>query len=176
MTEPPPRLVPDAPLPPYAYLPGRDPHPRRDPRGHMHGQPEPPPGCPPPEAWGGCVPYLLGLDLFNRGFYWEAHEAWEPLWAGCRERAEQHAFLQGLIALAAAGFKAREGVVAGVAAHGERAARLFEDAGPPNAALMGLTLGPLAALAEGVMGEAEGLAAAHAGRDGPVFDFVLVPG
>lgn len=176
MTEEPPRLAPDAPLPPYAYLPGRDPHPRRDPTGHMHGAPEPQPGCPRPEDWRDCGPYLHGLDLFNRGFYWEAHEAWEPLWAGCRGRDEQHAFLQGLIALAAAGFKAREGTAAGVAAHGERAARLFEDAGPPDARMMGFALGELVALAEAIPGEAERLAGAHAGRDGPVFGFVLVPG
>ena len=31
------RYAPDIPLPPYAYLPGRDPHPIRDPKGHMHG-------------------------------------------------------------------------------------------------------------------------------------------
>jgi len=113
-----PRLAPGRALPPYAYLPGRDPHPRRDRSGHMHGAPEPDPSCPPPEGWRGCEPYLWGLDLFNRGFYWEAHEAWEPLWAGARGRPEQHAFLQALIALAAAGFKAREGIAGGVAAHG----------------------------------------------------------
>ena len=33
----PPRLVPDRPLPPYAYLPGRYPHPVRDPLGHSFG-------------------------------------------------------------------------------------------------------------------------------------------
>ncbi len=24
--------------------------------------------------------FLWGLDLFNHGYYWEAHEAWEGLW------------------------------------------------------------------------------------------------
>lgn len=41
-----------------------------------------------------------GVDLFNRGAYWEAHEAWEELWlvAG----PELRRFVQGLIQLAAA--------------------------------------------------------------------------
>ncbi|MER9007639.1 DUF309 domain-containing protein [Mesorhizobium sp. M0862] len=24
--------------------------------------------------------FRWGIDLFNHGYYWEAHEAWEPLW------------------------------------------------------------------------------------------------
>lgn len=50
-----------------------------------------------------------GVDLFNHGFPWEAHEAWEPLWfAAPRERPER-ALLQGLIHAAAAVVKARGG-------------------------------------------------------------------
>jgi hypothetical protein len=50
-----------------------------------------------------------GVDLFNHGFPWEAHEAWEPLWfAAPRERPER-ALLQGLIHAAAAAVKARAG-------------------------------------------------------------------
>ncbi len=176
MADPAPRLVPDRPLPPYAYLPGRDPHPRRDPAGHMHGASEPEPSCPPPGEWRDCEPYLWGLDLFNRGYYWEAHEAWEPLWAGARGRPAQHAFLQALIALAAAGFKAREGIAAGVAAHGERAAALLAEAGAPEGEIMGFRLGELSSMAKAIPARAERLAAEHQGRDGPVFDFVLAPG
>lgn len=50
-----------------------------------------------------------GIDLFNHGFPWEAHEAWEPLWfAAPRDRPER-ALLQGLIHAAAACVKARAG-------------------------------------------------------------------
>ena len=45
-----------------------------------------------------------GADLFNRGQYWEAHEAWEDLWLELED--EQKLFVQGLIQVAAAGHKA----------------------------------------------------------------------
>lgn len=53
--------------------------------------------------------FRFGVDLFNHGFPWEAHEAWEPLWfAAPRERAER-ALLQGLIHAAAAAVKRKAG-------------------------------------------------------------------
>lgn len=55
--------------------------------------------------------FRYGIDLFNHGFPWEAHEAWEPLWfAAPRDRPER-ALLQGLIHAAAAVLKARTGAV-----------------------------------------------------------------
>jgi predicted metal-dependent hydrolase len=45
------------------------------------------------------------VDLFNHAFWWEAHEAWEGLWAGAE--GTQRLFLQGLIQLAAALLKHR---------------------------------------------------------------------
>jgi len=45
-----------------------------------------------------------GVDLFNRGLYWEAHEAWEELWLTLED--EPKLFVQGLIQVAAAGHKA----------------------------------------------------------------------
>ena len=45
-----------------------------------------------------------GADLFNRGLYWEAHEAWEELWLTLED--EPRLFVQGLIQVAAAGHKA----------------------------------------------------------------------
>jgi Domain of unknown function (DUF309) len=50
--------------------------------------------------------YLHGIDLFNHGFYWGAHEAWEGLWVACGRRGPTATYLQALN-LAAAGFKAR---------------------------------------------------------------------
>lgn len=56
--------------------------------------------------------FRYALDLFNHGFPWEAHEAWEPLWfAAPRDRGER-ALLQGLIHTAAAAVKARAGALA----------------------------------------------------------------
>ena len=48
-------------------------------------------------------------DLLNHGFYWEAHEAWETLWHAAGRKGEIADFLKGLIKLAAAAVKAREG-------------------------------------------------------------------
>lgn len=46
------------------------------------------------------IVFCYGVDLFNRGFYWEAHEAWEHLWIPCKEQPEG-LFLKGLIQLTA---------------------------------------------------------------------------
>ena len=45
-----------------------------------------------------------GAELFNRGQYWEAHEAWEELWLELDD--QEKLFVQGLIQVAAAGHKA----------------------------------------------------------------------
>ena len=143
----PPRLVPDEPLPPYAYVAGRSPHPVSDPAGHSHGVPPSHPPPPDPGRWWECRPYLRGIDLFNGGYYWEAHEAWEGLWHACGRAGPTADFLKGLIRLAAAGVKAREGRPEGVRSHARRAAELFRSlaAGrdPGETHFMGLPLAEL---------------------------------
>ena len=47
-----------------------------------------------------------GTELFNAGEYWEAHEAWEPLWLDAKD-TDKH-FYGGIILLAAALHKARQ--------------------------------------------------------------------
>ena len=121
-----PRLVPDTPLPPYAYVTGRFPHPTSDPAGHSFGHPSLTPPPIDPQRWYDSREYLLGCDLFNYGYSWEAHELWESLWQACGRRGAMADFLKGLIKLAAAGVKAREGRSAGVQRHAARARELFE--------------------------------------------------
>ena len=41
-----------------------------------------------------------GIELFNRGEYWEAHEAWEEVWMPDRKGPDA-AFYKGLIQIAA---------------------------------------------------------------------------
>lgn len=41
-----------------------------------------------------------GIELFNRGLYWEAHEAWEHEWVPDR-RGPDSGFYKGLIQVAA---------------------------------------------------------------------------
>jgi hypothetical protein len=144
---PPPRLVPDVPLPPYTFIPGRTPHPIRDPDGHMHGRQEQPPEPLDPAHWRENPAYLYGIDLFNSGYYWEAHEEWEGLWHRAGRRGPVAEFLKGLIKLTAAGVKVREGIPRGVAALAAGAAEHFrhtvEALGGTEASFAGLRLADL---------------------------------
>jgi len=56
-----------------------------------------------------------GIDLFNRGEYFDAHEAWEGLWFRAQDAREKR-FLQGLIMAAGAFVHAKKGECAGAAA------------------------------------------------------------
>jgi predicted metal-dependent hydrolase len=122
------RLLPDVPFPPYSYVPGLTPHPVSDPAGHSFGAaPERPPALD-PARWAESRAYLRGLDLFNHGYCWEAHEVWEGLWHAAGRRGPTADVLKGLIKLAAAGVKVREGRPQGVRSHARRAADLFRRA------------------------------------------------
>lgn len=138
-----PRYAPAIPLPPYSYVPGHDhPHPLTDARGHAyhHGRQS---GAstaiaidqPPADARSRCrslattltadPQWLHAIDLFNSGFYWEAHEAWEQFWIALGRTTLEARFVQGLIHIAAAAVKIREGRPAGVASHARRAEELL---------------------------------------------------
>ena len=93
----------DRALPAYRFVPGLHPHPTRSHEGHSYGRLVPdahPPWA--PEQWPALQPYLRGVDLFNRWYFWEAHEAWEPLWRAHPPDSESARFIQGLIGVAAA--------------------------------------------------------------------------
>ena len=106
MSQTPQRYLPERPFPAYAFLPGRDPHPTRDPRGHSYSEPESTPSIwRPAEEWRENHEYLFGCDLYNQGFLWEAHEAWEDIWHPSKHDATQAEFLQGLIQCSAASLK-----------------------------------------------------------------------
>ena len=141
MTEPsPPRYAPLEPLPPYSYVPGHGlPHPVTDPRGHSHGT------VPGDDGW------LRGIDLFNAGFSWEAHEAWESVWHELGRTSPSARFVQALIHMAGAAVKIREGRPEGVRRHTRRARELLEaaeagGAGGGPAGRPGLTRESLAAV------------------------------
>jgi hypothetical protein len=99
------RYAPNRPFPSYAYHPGRDPHPTRDARGHSFGAKAERFPYIPPENWRENEEYLFGVDLYNHGYLWEAHEAWENLWHPAKHDAVQAGFLQGLIQCTAASLK-----------------------------------------------------------------------
>ncbi len=145
----PPRYFPDLILPPYTYVPGKAPHPLSDPAGHSYGAHAPKPPPVDDADWSQHAAYLAGIDLFNLGYYWEAHESWEAAWHAVGRRGPIADFLKGLIKLAAAGVKVREGRPAGVVAHALRAALLFSNAAADGATVrLGLPLPDLVQAAE----------------------------
>jgi len=136
--EPPPRYAPERALPAYAYVPGRRPHPLRDPQGHGMGALDEHTAPFDARAWRESPAYCYGVDLFNHGYFWEAHEAWETLWRHCPRNSADARFLKGLIALAAAGVKAHQGRPRGVRRHAARARALFAALGRERCAHAGL--------------------------------------
>jgi len=53
-------------------------------------------------SWQKSVHYLYAVDLFNYGYWWEAHEVFEGLWARATLETPARIFLQGLIQISAA--------------------------------------------------------------------------
>ena len=144
-----PRYAPAITLPPYSYVPGHDlPHPVNHPAGHLSAGRESAHEPPSSAAELAALPsdldsrrralaaalaenprWLYALDLYNAGFYWEAHEVWEGFWNTLGRTTPAARFVQGLIHLAAAAVKIREGKPAGVARHSQRARDLLGDLG-----------------------------------------------
>lgn len=120
------RYAPEIPFPAYAFVPGKHPHPVTDPRGHSYRKSDSIPEPLQPDSAFRSIEFRYAVDLFNAGYYWEAHEAWEQLWVAARRTGVMADFLKALIKLAAAGVKAREGQVGGVRRHATRADELLE--------------------------------------------------
>ncbi len=100
-----PRRYSDSPFPGYRFVPGKTPHPTRDPRGHSYNKPTEQLVSFNPEDWNTCEIYLFGIDLFNYHYWWEAHEAWEVVWIAAGKHTKTGLFIQGLIQIAAAHLK-----------------------------------------------------------------------
>ena len=66
-----------------------------------------------PESWASNEDFLFGVDLFNAGFFWEAHTFWERLWALPATPPEIRRLLRAMIQTAAACLKVRQGQKAG---------------------------------------------------------------
>ncbi len=82
--------------------------------------------------------YEKGIDLFNRGEYFECHEVWEEVWK--RSSGEEKLFYQGIIQAAVALLHAERGNLAGAASQ-FRKAREKLDSLPP--AYGGIAVGEL---------------------------------
>jgi uncharacterized protein len=114
-------------FPPYAFVPGLWPHPHSDPAGHRFAV-----ECPArlDADWPSSPTFLRGIELFDAGYCWEAHEAWESMWHAAGRRGPVAEFLKALIQLAVVGVKVREGRPGGAKAHAARAAELFRSLDP----------------------------------------------
>lgn len=98
----------DEPFPAYRFIPGCNPHPTADPRGHSYGAPGtqgPSVVWVAPQDWAKSTDYLYGCDLYNHAYWWEAHEAWEGLWQLTEKEGIQGRFLKGLIQMSACHLK-----------------------------------------------------------------------
>jgi uncharacterized protein len=58
-----------------------------------------------PMTWRDNEAYMAGLRLYAHGYYWEAHEVWEPVWMQAALRSQERELTQGLIQLANAALK-----------------------------------------------------------------------
>lgn len=88
-------------LPKFRYIPGQGPHPRHLAKGsHFPELPSPIPLS--LESWQDSVHYRYAVDLFNYGYWWEAHEVLEVLWVQAKRETPTGIFLQGLIQISAA--------------------------------------------------------------------------
>ena len=94
------------PFPPYAHVPGETPHPNKE-GGHSFGRAEP--EC--PGLGEGALAdnrcFWFAADLFDHGYFWEAHVWWEAVWRRSRGDPAHDALLKGLIKIAAGRLKAR---------------------------------------------------------------------
>jgi predicted metal-dependent hydrolase len=169
------RLIKDRPLPLYSYVPGMHPHPIREENGHSFRM-EISVSNFDPDNWRDRPEFLFGIDLFNFGYYWEAHESWEAVWIAAGRSGIVADFLKGLIKLAAAGVKAREGNENGVRRHAARAAQLFGETSAGQEALLGLLLTELLAFSDRLGEEASSVLNTAVVPVKRVWDFVLVPG
>jgi hypothetical protein len=81
------------------------------------------------------------VDLFNAGYFWEAHEAWEELWVARPRRSAEALLLQGLIQTAAALVKIRLGAPDPARALARRGLDKLARVSRQSPILMGLDVG-----------------------------------
>lgn len=112
-----PRHVPQVDFPAYRHVPGSTPHPERNEEGHSYGLKASQVPVLSPENWRQHRAYLLGIDLYHQGYFWEAHAAWEEPWRIVDADSIEANLLQALILNSAAQLKIHQGNAAGARKH-----------------------------------------------------------
>lgn len=146
-------------FPPYAFVPSYYPHPKANPDGHSYGQEEKEFKTIDESTYKNSNDYLFGIDLFNHGYYWEAHEVWEGLWKAHGKEGTTADFIKALIRLSASGVKVRQGQINGIKDHSKFSGDMFikiKDKTSKNNYL-GLSLNSLIKLCSDVYQNAENL-------------------
>ncbi len=92
-------------FPPYRFISGENPHPTENPLGHSYGKKEAEIRVFVSDNWRTTEQYLYGIDLYNYGYWWESHEAFESLWRIAPQGHVSRDYLQGLIKISAAFLK-----------------------------------------------------------------------
>jgi predicted metal-dependent hydrolase len=78
-------------------------------------------------AWRSSRMYLLGIDLYNLGYFWESHEAFEALWHAAGSASLEKQFFQAIIQIAASNLKFFMGADGAGRALAERALAKLSD-------------------------------------------------
>lgn len=119
------RLLPSWPFPAYAFVPGKNPHPKKS-GGHMEGEGDPlafPVDSGAPEK----SEFLkFAIDLFNHEYFWESHIYFEALWNAHGRSGPVADFSKAMIKLTAAQLKNCLGQRDLATQHLLRARELFE--------------------------------------------------
>ena len=132
----------DFALPPQPYVPGRSPRPSDDDDIHRVAAAAPDPTD--PLSWADNAAWLAGIRLYAAGYFWEAHEVWEPVWMRARPNSRERLLVQGVIQLANGALKQAMGRPVAARRLADLAVALIADSGAAGPGeLMGLDLGAI---------------------------------
>lgn len=91
-------------LPPFACIPGKTPRHAPGAFDGLHATVEPGMSV---DALASSNAFAAGFSFFDAGYFWEAHEVWEPVWLALPQKSTERQFVQALIQLANAELKLR---------------------------------------------------------------------
>jgi len=118
------RLHPEKAFPPYVFIPGVNPHPKKE-GGYRQQIPEPVSPKVDLQNPQASDDLKYALDLFNYGYFWESHVYFEALWNAHSRIGTVADFFKGMIKLGAAGVKASIDQGVNAQDHQDRAEELF---------------------------------------------------
>lgn len=137
-------------FPTYAHLPGKTIHPNK-PGGHSYGKAEPVALEISDQNYREHKEFLMGLDLFNHAYFWEAHVYWEACWHAVGRKGAIADLLKALILLSAGNLKLKVGQAKPALGHWKRSCELLTNLS--QITLLGLHIGQLQGQIQQIMDE-----------------------